>query len=89
MLVYCIDLEATMAVVFLAYSPQDELLTVEEVAGIYRVKSQTVRKWIRDGRLGVVVRGRRYLVPRRVLENSILNSVNKLLPSSLPDFEGG
>lgn len=29
----------------------DELLTVPEVAGMLKLNEQTVRKWLRDGRL--------------------------------------
>lgn len=33
---------------------EETLLTVAEVAEIMRVKDQTVRRWVRDGRIEVV-----------------------------------
>jgi excisionase family DNA binding protein len=41
-----------------------EFLTVEDVAGLCHAHPETVRKWLRQGRLPSVVIGRRRLVRR-------------------------
>jgi excisionase family DNA binding protein len=39
--------------------PDDDLLTVPEVAAILRLNEQTVRKWLREGRLPGIYLGSR------------------------------
>lgn len=45
----------------------DDYLTVNEVASICRVSTETVRKWLRAGSLAGVHLGRPWRVSRRVL----------------------
>ncbi len=50
---------------------EDTLLTVDEVAGILRIKCKTVRNWIYLGRLEMVKVGRSVRVRRSAVETLI------------------
>lgn len=41
----------------------DKFYTTDEVAAICRVKKETVREWIKNGKLNGIKRGRSYLIP--------------------------
>lgn len=43
--------------------------TTDEVASICHVKKETVRDWIRDGKIKAVKRGRSYLISETELRN--------------------
>lgn len=43
--------------------------TTDEVAAICRVTKETVREWIKDGKLNGIKRGRSYLIPENDLKN--------------------
>ena len=52
--------------------PEAVLLTVEQAAEVGRVPVDTVRCWIRQGRLDVIRQGRRVLIMRGTLEALLL-----------------
>ena len=54
--------------------PETVLLTVEQAAEKGRVPVDTVRCWIRQGRLDVVRQGRRVLVTRGALEGLLVGT---------------
>lgn len=47
----------------------EKYYTTDEVAKICRVKKETVREWIKDGKLPGVKRGRSYLISEYDLRN--------------------
>lgn len=47
----------------------EKYYTTDEVASICRVKKETVREWIKDGKLPAVKRGRSYLIVEVDLKN--------------------
>lgn len=49
----------------------EEMLTVEEVAGILRVHPETVRQWIRDGELIAIDISKEYRILRSDLDGFI------------------
>ena len=46
-----------------------QLYTTDEVAEVCRVKKETVREWIKGGKLKAVKRGRSYLITEEELKN--------------------
>jgi len=55
---------------------ETELLFIEEVATLARVSAETVRFWVRRGKLPSVRPGRRRMVRRDVLEAFLARDVN-------------
>ena len=53
-------------------NPDTVLMTVEQAADVGRVPVDTLRCWIRQGRLDVVRQGRRVLIMRGTLEALLL-----------------
>lgn len=47
---------------------EDKYYTTDEVAAITRVTKETVREWIKDGKLKAIKRGRSYLIPEADLK---------------------
>lgn len=47
----------------------EKYYTTDEVAAICRVKKETVREWIKDGKLNAIKRGRSYLIREYDLRN--------------------
>jgi excisionase family DNA binding protein len=58
-----------------------DLLLLEEVAEIARVSTDTVRFWVRRGKLASLRPGRRRMVPRAALEAFLRQSMKTASPS--------
>lgn len=63
----------------LASHNPEEYHTSDAVAALLRVTSSTVRRWIREGRLGAVVVGREY----RIAASEVVRYLSTL-PSRVP-----
>ena len=58
-----------------------DLLLLEEVAEIARVSTDTVRFWVRRGKLASLRPGRRRMVPRAALEAFLRQSMKTASPN--------
>jgi excisionase family DNA binding protein len=63
----------------------DDFLTVREVAEQFRVTEQTVRKWVRDGRLAATkLPGGKNLLIRRGDARALVRGGDEVVPPSAP-----
>ena len=49
----------------------DRLLTVNEAAAFLRTTEQTLKRWIRDGKIKAVTFGRKYLISKEEISRRI------------------
>ena len=70
-------------------APEERFLSTEEVAERLQVDEQTVRRWIKSGKLEAVKPGREWRIPPSAFEALLESYSSPKAPASSPEVEQG